>query len=146
MKKKKLASEAAVGEAPVESVAAEKPVKPKKQKSGGGSLRDKQSTFLVAALILGAISILLVLLAKNGINNGKGYFVIDPIGKMKKPIALTAVKSSICAWAGAIVGFLGVGCGVMRNILKKQNSLISYLIGLIGLILAVIALLAIQYP
>ncbi len=146
MKKKKLASEAAVGEAPVESVAAETPVKSKKQKSGGGSLRDKQSTFFVAALILGAVSILLVLLAKNGINNGKGYFVIDPIGKMKKPIALTALKSSICAWAGAIVGVLGVGCGVTRNILKKQNSLISYLIGLIGLILAVIALLAIQYP
>ena len=109
MKKKKLASEAAVGEAPVESVAAETPVKSKKQKSGGGSLRDKQSTFFVAALILGAVSILLVLLAKNGINNGKGYFVIDPIGKMKKPIALTALKSSICAWAGAIVGVLGVG-------------------------------------
>ena len=142
MKKKKLASEAAVGETPVESVAAETPVEPKKQKSGGRSLRDKQSLFFVAALILGAVSILLVMIAKNG----KGYFVIDPIGKMKKPIALTALKSSICAWSAAAVGFLGVGCGVTRNILKKQNSLISYLIGLIGLILACVALLAIKYP
>lgn len=146
MKKKKLASEAAVGETPVESVAAETPVEPKKQKSGGRSLRDKQSLFFVAALILGAVSILLVMIAKNGINNGKGYFVIDPIGKMKKPIALTALKSSICAWSAVAVGFLGVGCGVTRNILKKQNSLISYLIGLIGLILACVALLAIKYP
>ena len=146
MKKKKLASEAAVGEASAEPVAAEKPVKAKKQKSEGGSLRDKQSLFFVAALILGAVSILLVLLARNGINNGKGYFVTQLFGRLKKPIALTALKSSICAWTAAVVGFLGVACGVTRNILKKQNSLISYLIGLVGLILAVIAILAIKYP
>ncbi len=143
MKKKKLAAEAAAGEPSAEPAAAERPAK--KQKFGGESLRDKQSMFFAAAIVLGIISIVFVLLAKNGINNGKGYFSVQPF-HIKKAISLTFLKSSLCAWTGAVLGFAGVVCGVTRNVLKKQNSLISYLIGLVGLILAVIAILAIRYP
>lgn len=141
MKKKKLAAEA-VGSEAVEQTAPEAPAR--KQKNGQGSIRDMHSLFFVIGIILGAVSILFTIIAKNGIN-GNGFFSIQPFG-IKKAISLTFLTSSLSAWIAAILAVLSVGCGVMRNFLKKQNSLIGYLVGLVALILAAIALLAIRYP
>lgn len=141
MKKKKLAAEA-VGSEAVEQTAPEKPSK--KHKNSQGSIRDMHSLFFVIGIILGVISILFTIIAKNGIN-GSGYFSIQPFG-IKKAISLTFLTSSLSAWIAGILGVLSVGCGLTRNILKKQNSLIGYLVGLVALILAALALLAVRYP
>ena len=150
MKKKKLAVEAAAAEA-IETTAPEKPAK--KQKNGSGDIRDMHSLFFAAGIILGAISILFTIIAKNGIN-GAGYFTFTPFEGIRKlftdksinPVKVTFLTSSLSAWIAGVLAVLSVGCGLTRNILKKQNSLIGYLIGLVALILAVLALLAVRYP
>lgn len=141
MKKKKLAAEA-VGSEAVEQTAPEAPAR--KQKKEQGSIRDKHNLFFVTGIVLGVISILFTIIAKNGIN-GSGYFSIQPFG-IKKAIAVTFLTSSLSAWIAAGLGVLSVGCGLFRNFLKKQNALIGYLIGLVALILALLALLAVRYP
>ena len=141
MKKKKLAAEAVAPEK-VEVAVPEKPAK--KQKNGHGSVRDLHSVFFVVGIVLGVVSILFTLIAKNGIND-KGYFTIQLFGA-KKPLAITFLTSSLTAWIAAGLAVLSIGCGVTRNILKKQNSLIGYLIGVVAMVLSVLALLAVRYP
>lgn len=136
MKKKQPAAEA------IEQTAPEAPAR--KQKTGQGDIRDLHSLFFVIGIVLGAVSILFTIIAKNGIN-GNGYFSIQPFG-IKKAIALKFLTSSLSAWIAGGLAVLSVGSGLMRNILKKQNSLIGYLIGLVALILAALALLAVRYP
>lgn len=126
----------------IEQTAPETPAR--KQKNGRGDIRDLHSLFFVIGIVLGAVSILFTIIAKNGIN-GSGYFSIQPFG-IKKAIALKFLTSSLSAWIAGGLAVLSVGSGLMRNILKKQNSLIGYLIGLVALILAVLALLAVRYP
>lgn len=139
MKKKNPAAEAVVEEIATAEVAVSK------KKKGQGSARDLHSLFFAAGLILGVISILFALIAKNGIN-GSGYFSIKPFDSMKKPISLTFLTSSLSSWIAGILAVVSVGCGVTRNILKRQNSLMGYLIGLVALILAALAILAVRYP
>lgn len=149
MKKKKLAAEAveAAASEAVETAAPEKPAK--KQKNGQRSFRDLHSVFFVAGIVLGAISILFTIIAKNGIND-KGYFSFIPFEHFKEkkgnPISFTFLTSSLSAWIAGGLAILSVGCGLLRNFLKKQNSLIGYLIGVVALVLSGIALLAIKYP
>ena len=150
MKKKKLAVEAAAADA-VETAVSEKPAK--KQKNGRGDIRDMHSLFFVIGIVLGAVSILFTIIAKNGIN-GDGYFTFTPFKTIRElftdksvsPIKVTWLTSSLSSWIAGGLAVLSVGCGVTRNILKKQNSLIGYLIGLVALILAALALLAVRYP
>ena len=150
MKKKKLAVEAAAAES-VQTTAPERSAK--KQKNGSGDIRDMHSLFFVIGIVLGVISILFTIIAKNGIN-GAGYFAFTPFEGIRKlftdkpinPIKVTFLTSSLSAWIAGGLAVLSVGCGVTRNILKKQNSLIGYLIGLVALILAALALLAVRYP
>ena len=136
MKKKKLAAEA------VEETVSEKPAK--KQNNGHGSIRDLHSVFFVIGIVLGAVSILFTLISKNGIND-KGYFSIQLFGA-KKATAIPFLTSALTAWIAAGLSVLSIGSGVTRNILKKQNSLIGYLIGVVALVLSVFALLAVKYP
>lgn len=138
MKKKNPAEEAVI-----EQGAPDAPVK--KQKKERGDARDLHGIFFTAALVLAAVSILFVVIAKNAIN-GSGYFSIKPFDSMKKPISIPFLTSSLCSWVSAGLAVVSVGCGLIRNFLKKQNILISYLIGLVALILAGIALLAVRYP
>lgn len=135
----------------IEQTAPETPSR--KQKSGRGDIRDMHSLFFTIGIILGAVSILFTIIAKNGIN-GAGYLSFTPFESIRKfftdkpvnPIKVTFLTSALSAWIAGGLAVLSVGCGVTRNILKKQNSLIGYLIGLVALILAALALLAVRYP
>lgn len=126
----------------VESAAAAAPIK--KSKSEGGSIRDMHSTFFLIALVLAGVALVFVLLAKNGIN-GNGYVSFQPVSD-KPPINITFLTSGLCSWVAGILAVVSIGFGVFRNYLKKQNSLMAYLIGIAALVLSVMALLAVQYP
>lgn len=135
----------------IESAAPETPAR--KQKNGQGDIRDMHSLFFVIGIVLGAVSILFTIIAKNGIN-GAGYFTFTPFKTIREfftdkavnPIKVTFLTSGLSAWIAGGLAVLSVGSGLTRNILKKQNSLMGYLIGLVALILAVLALLAVRYP
>ena len=149
MKKNKLVAETAAET--VEVTTSEKPAK--NQKKGQGEPRDLHSLFFVIGIVLGAVSILFTIIAKNGIN-GAGYFTFTPFKTIREfftdkplnPIKVTFLTSALSSWIAGGLAVLSVGCGVTRNILKRQNSLIGYLVGLVALILAALAVLAVRYP
>ncbi|MCH5184226.1 MAG: hypothetical protein J1E00_08630 [Oscillospiraceae bacterium] len=142
MKKKKLAAEAVAPEA-VEVTATEKPAK--KQKSSRGGFRDLHSLFFVIGIVLGVASILFTIIAKNGINNEKLYFTMKLFGA-KKETEFKFLTSSLTSMIAGGLAVLSIAFGVTRNILKRQNTLISYLIGVVALVLSGLAMLAIRYP
>lgn len=146
MKKKQLAADAVAKDTMVQSTGASpsKPPKVKKVRALGSDLYHK---FWLASLILAAVSILLTFIAKNAIN-GTGYWHVELFKSFvkapKKPLTLeleflTSLRASVAAM---VVGVAGVGCGITRNVLKRQKNMSGYIIPLIALILSVFAFCA----
>lgn len=112
-----------------------------KEKSEKKELHD---LFWTIGIILGLVSIVFVLIAKNAINNG-GVWTIPKYFAMKRPLEISFMTAKLASLIAGILAVASVGCGVTRNVLKRQNWLLGYLVGLVALILSAIAWFAAQY-
>ncbi len=116
------------------------------QESTGKRKREKKELhdlFWTIGLILGIVALVFVLIAKNAINNG-GVWTLPKLW-MKRPLAIEFMTAKLATVIAGILSILSVGCGVTRNIMKRQNWLMGYLVGLVALILSVIAWFAVKY-
>lgn len=135
MKKKQLTADAAVEN-----------IVPKKVKASR-SASDLPQKFFIASLVLGLVALIVILIAQNAIN-GTGYFQLKLFKSlMKKPLTLdvkflTSFSTSIVALVISVASLI---CGVLRNVIKRQNNLIGYIVGLVVTVISVFALLAVHY-
>ena len=102
----------------------------------------------LAAIVLGIISILFVLLAKNAVNEKTNVVTFTfnfPWMSKAANLKIPFLNAQICGIIGGIFGLLSTAAGIFRNILKKQNSMFSYLLGVAATVLSVVAFLAGYY-
>lgn len=102
----------------------------------------------LAAIILGIVSLLFVLLAKNAVNEKTGIVTFTfnfPWMSKAANLKIPFLNARICGIIGGIFGVLSIAAGVWRNILKKQKSAFSYLLGVAATVLSVVAYLAGYY-
>lgn len=102
----------------------------------------------LAAIVLGIISILFVLLAKNAVNEKTNVVTFTfnfPWMSKAANLKIPFLNAQICGIIGGIFGLLSTAAGIIRNVLKKQNSMFSYLLGVAATVLSVVAFLAGYY-
>ncbi len=116
------------------------------QESTGKKKREKRELhdlFWTIGLILGIVSLVFVLIAKNAINSG-GVWTLPKLW-MKRPLAIKFMTAKLATVIAGVLSVLSVGCGLTRNIMKRQNWLMGYLVGLVALVLSAIAWFAVKY-
>ena len=143
-------------EAPVAEVTKkEKKVKNKDPK-------ELHSIMFLLAWVIGIVGIIFVLLAQNALNNDDEGFVSlsyhwfdEVLVDRKNQIFETQwtemfwdiefLTSALCSYIAMGLGLISTGCGIARNILKKDKKLVSYVCGVAVLVLGAFAFLADYY-
>ena len=97
------------------------------------------------SIITGIVSILFVLLAKNAINDKNNFVTFTfnfPWMAKAAVVKLEFLTGKFCSIIAGIFGVASLGCGVSRNLVRKQGTFMSYLLGIAATVLSVIAYLA----
>lgn len=139
------AAEPILEEAATEVIADNNAVSKKKEKDHW----ELHDYMWLISLITGVIAILFVLLAKKAVNDEKNDFVTFtfnfPWMAKAAAVKLTALTGKLCAIVAGSFGLISTGCGITRNVLKRQGNFMSYLLGVAGVVLAVVAFFAAHF-
>lgn len=132
------------------------PVKEKKKKAEKDK-KELHSILFAAAWIIAVVALLFVLLGQNAMNSKEGFASIsyhwfEEVTDRKTQITSTEwteqswdlpfLTTSLCSIVGMALGFISTAVGLVRNYIKKDKKLLSYLPGIVMLLLSLMCYLS----
>ena len=128
-----------------------------KKKKADKDKRELHSILFAAAWIIAVAALLFALLGQNAMNNKEGYVSLsyhwfEEVTNRKTGEVTTEwteqawdlpfLTTSLCSIVALALGFISTAVGLVRNYIKKDKKLLSYLPGVITLVLAMMCYLS----
>lgn len=132
------------------------PVEGKKKKADKDK-KELHSILFTVAWIVAAAALLFVLLGQNAMNNKDGYTSLSyhwfedvtnrKTGEVttewtEQSLDIPFLTTALCSIVALALGFISTVVGLVRNYIKKDKKLLSYLPGVITLVLAMMCYLS----
>lgn len=132
------------------------PVEGKKKKADKDK-KELHSILFTVAWIVAVVALLFVLLGQNAMNNKDGYTSLSyhwfedvtnrKTGEVttewtEQSLDIPFLTTSLCSIVALALGFISTVVGLVRNYIKKDKKLLSYLPGVITLVLAMMCYLS----
>lgn len=132
------------------------PVEGKKKKADKDK-KELHSILFTIAWIVAVAALLFVLLGQNAMNNKDGftslsYHWFEDVTNRKtgevttewteQSLDIPFLTTSLCSIVALALGLISTGIGLVRNYIKKDKKLLSYLPGIITLVLAMMCYLS----
>ncbi|MBR4053279.1 MAG: hypothetical protein IKK06_00590 [Clostridia bacterium] len=132
------------------------PVEGKKKKADKDK-KELHSILFTVAWVVAVVALLFVLLGQNAMNNKDGYTSLSyhwfedvtnrKTGEVttewtEQSLDIPFLTTSLCSIVALALGFISTVVGLVRNYIKKDKKLLSYLPGVITLVLAMMCYLS----